>query len=299
MARTDLSVANGWIPEEHSSVVIRTSLANSFIESQARKEPMGSDLKSVPRFLGDEPVVVAEGATYPDAAPTLDEVVLQARKWGKILHVSEEDLNDSFVDVVTAYKSDWASLWARKFDNACLGVTAAADGTDAKPYTSVYRAVSQYNSASNRIQTAGALTFEDINDALAMVETGGYYDATQTFIAVSPKLLGALRNLKDAAGARMSIDPLSGSVTSLLGVPVYVTQGAEAVAAASSSPSGNPLLIVGNKSLLIDGVRSGIESLVSKEAEFRTDGVLIKVRARRAFAVGREAAFAVVEKTAS
>jgi HK97 family phage major capsid protein len=297
MARTDLSVANGWIPEEYSSTVITTARGNSFVESSARKENMNSEVKAVPRFLGDEPVVVAEGADYPDAAPVLDEVILQARKWGKILHVSEEDLNDSFVDVVTQYKSDWAALWARKFDNACLGVTAAADGTDAKPYTSVYREVSQYNSASNRIQTAGELTFEDLNNALALVETSGYYDSSKAFMAVSPKLLGDLRNLKDAAGARMSIDPLSGQVTSLLGVPVFVTQGANAVAAATSAPAGNPLIIVGNRDLLINGVRSGIESLVSKDAEFRSDGVLIKVRARRGFAVGRPQAFAVIEKT--
>lgn len=297
MSRTDLSEANGWIPEEKSSDAILAAEANSFVESQARRENMASRTKGVPRFLGDDPVVVAEGATIPDAAPTLDEVVLTAHKWAKILHISEEDMNDSLVDVLTTYKRDWAANWARKFDHACLGVTAAAAGTDAAPYESVYRAVSQYNSASNRIQTAGDMTFEDVNAALALVETGRDYDQANTFFVASPALLGTLRNLKDLDDARVTLDPMSGTPTGLFGYPLTVSAGAVSAAAASSSPTGNPLLIVGNKRLLINGVRSGIESVVSDEPEFRTDGVLLKVRARRGFAVGRASAFAVIEVT--
>lgn len=296
MARFDLNEENGWIPEEKSSDVILSALANSAVESLARREPMNSRTKGVPRFLGDEPVVVAEGAQIPEATPEADEVVLVAHKWAKILHISEEDLGDSLVDVLSAYKRDWASLWARKFDNAALGVTAAAAGTDAAPYNSVYREVSQ--AATNLIQTAGDVTFEDINNALALVETGQFYDPSNTVFIASPKLLGNMRNLKDEAGDRVVAEPLNGSPGSLMGYPLMLSHGAETSAAATSAPNGNPLLVVGNKRLLINGVRSGIESIVSREAEFRTDGVLLKVRARRAFAVGRTEAFAVIEKTA-
>lgn len=297
MARFDLNEANGWIPEETGSTVITAAEATSFIESQARKEQMASRTKSVPRFLGDDPVVVAEGAVIPEANPTADEVVLTAHKWAKILHISEEDMNDSLVDVLTEYKRSWASNWAKKFDNACLGVTAAGAGTDAAPYNSVYREVTQ-NAAGNRIATGAgaAVTFEQLNDALAVVETGTHYDPANTVFVVSPMLLGNLRNLKDTAGDRVTLDPVNGTVTGLFGYPVVVSQGARTSAAATSAPTGNPLVIVGPRNLLINGVRSGIESQVSLDPEFRTDGVLLKVRARRAFAVGRPDAFAVIEK---
>ena len=73
--------------------------------------------------------------------------MLTARKYAKIFHISEEDVNDTLVDVLNTYKVEWASRWARKFDNAALGVTAAADGTDTAPFTSVYKSV--LTSASN------------------------------------------------------------------------------------------------------------------------------------------------------
>jgi hypothetical protein len=38
--------------------------------------------------------------------------------------------------------------------------------------------------------------------------------------------------------------------------------------------------------------------MVSKDAKFDTDGVLLKVRARRAFEVARAEGFAILEKTA-
>jgi hypothetical protein len=51
--------------------------------------------------------------------------------------------------------------------------------------------------------------------------------------------------------------------------------------------------------MLINGVRGGVESVVSRDAEFSKDGVLLKTRIRRGFAVADAGAFAIVEKTAS
>lgn len=42
MARTELTVANGYIVEEHSSNVVQAAIQNSAIESQARREPMAT-----------------------------------------------------------------------------------------------------------------------------------------------------------------------------------------------------------------------------------------------------------------
>jgi len=297
ITRTDLTEANGYILEEQGSQVIQDLLANSAVESYARRENMASRTKSVPRFVADAPVVVAEGDEIPAASTTLDEVVLTAKKYAKLFHISEEDVNDSLVDVLTTYKREWASRWARKFDNACLGVTAVGDGDDGQPFNSLYYSVAQYNSGSNKIATAGALEFADISNALGLVENSAKFDAANTVFMAHPKMLAHIRNLVDGTGKLVLPNPMDKTPGSLFGYPLVVSYGAATSAAATDTPAGNPLLIVGNRQMLINGVRGGVESVVSRDAEFARDGVVLKTRIRRGFAVADASAFAIVEKT--
>jgi len=295
MARTDFTEANGYILEEQGSTVIQDLVANSAVERFARREAMASRTKSVPRFVADAPAVVAEGSPIGEATATLDEIVLTAKKYAQIMHVSEEDLNDNLVDVLTTAKREWASRFARKFDNACLGVNVAADGTDTAPYTSLYAAI---NWNTNRIQTGGALSYEDINNALGIVEDSSKFDAANTVWMAHPKMLKEIRGMIKGNNDLVLPDPLAGTPGSLFGFPLVISYGAATSAAASASPAGNPLLIVGNRQMLINGVRGGVESVVSRDAEFTKDGVLLKTRIRRGFAVADADAFAIVEKTA-
>jgi HK97 family phage major capsid protein len=299
ISRTDFTEANGYILEEQGSVVIQDLIANSAVERFARRENMASRTKSVPRFVADAPVVVAEGDEIPAASTTLDEIVLTARKYAKLFHVSEEDINDNLVDVLTTYKREWASRWARKFDNACLGVHAAADGDDGQPFTSLYRAVSPGSAGANLIQTGGALSYEDINNALGIAEDSSKFDAANTVWMAHPKMLKEIRGMIKGNNDLVLPDPLAGTPGSLFGYPLVVSYGAATSAAATDTPSGNPLLIVGNRQMLINGVRGGVESVVSRDAEFARDGVVLKTRIRRGFAVADADAFAIVEKTAS
>lgn len=298
ISRTDLTEANGYILEEQGSQVIQDLIANSGVERFARRELMASRTKSVPRFVADAPEVVAEGDEIPAATTTLDEVVLTAKKYAKLFHISEEDVNDSLVDVLTTYKREWASRWARKFDNACLGVHVAADGTDTAPYTSLYRAVSPGAAGTNLIQTGGALSYEDINNALGIAEDSSKFDAANTVWMAHPKMLKEIRGMVKGNNDLVLPDPLAGTPGSLFGYPLVVSYGAATSAAASANPSGNPLLIVGNRNMLINGIRGGVESVVSRDAEFARDGVVLKTRVRRGFAVADADAFAIVEKTA-
>jgi len=299
--RTDLTEGNGYIPEEVGSVAIQATLANSVVESFARRENMASRTKGVPRFVSDAPVIVAEGVDIPNSDTTLDEIVLTARKYAQIFNISEEDLNDSLVDTLNTYKREWASQWARKFDNACLGVTAAADGDDGQPFTSVYRAVATDPGAvvSQIIQTAGDLEFSDISNALGFAESSKYFDAANTVFIAHPKMLSHIRNMETTGGNLVLPDPLGARPGSLFGYPLVISYGAATSAAATAAPTGNPLLIVGNRNMMINGVRSSIESAVSRDADFSKDGVLLKTRVRRGFAVAAPSAFAIVEKTAS
>lgn len=296
---TDLTEANGYIPEEIGSVAIQATLANSVVESFARRENMASRTKGVPRFVSDAPSIIAEGGTITQSDTTLDEVLLTARKYAQIFNISEEDLNDSLVDTLNTYKREWASQWARKFDNACLGVTAVGDGDDGQPFNSVYYAVSQYSSGANIISTAGDLEFADISNALGKAESSKYFDAANTVVIVHPKMLNEIRQMETTGGNLVLPDPLGARPGSLFGYPMVVSYGAATAAAATAAPTGDSLLIVGNRNMMINGVRGGIESAISRDADFSKDGVLLKTRVRRGFAVAAAEAFAIVRKTAA
>lgn len=297
ISRTDLTEANGYILEEQGSTVIQDLIANSAVERYARREAMASRTKSVPRFVGDAPVVVAEGDEIPASSPTLDEIVLTARKYAQLIHISEEDVNDQLVDTLSVYKREWASKWARKYDNACLGVTAAGDGDDGQPFTSLYRAVSPGAAGTNLIQTGGSMTYAQLNNALGIAEDSSKFDAANTVWMAHPKMLKEIRGMIKGNNDLVLPDPLAGTPGSLFGYPLVISYGAATSAAASASPAGNPLLIVGNRQMLINGVRGGVESVVSRDAEFARDGVVLKTRIRRGFAVADADAFAIVEKT--
>lgn len=295
MAFTDQNHTNKWVPEQTDGQVIQSILRNSAVEAVGRKVNMTTDLMNLPTgtFTGAD--LVAEGATVPVLDPTLSKQQLQTYKWANRFAQSSEDDEDSAVDFFNFSKNRWFSNWAVKFDNSCLGVTAAANGTTI-PFTSVYKAATD---ASGVIATAGALTFEDLNDSFSALETGNYFDAADGVIIAHPALQGSIRNLKDAAGDRVVVDPLGNGNPTIFGYELVFSNGARTHATATDAPTGNPLLIVGAKSQLIVGVRSGPEYMVSSEAQWENDNIELKTRVRRAFVVGNSAAFRVVEITAA
>lgn len=301
MARLDLTEANGWIQEEKDSAVVSEVNRLSAVEQVGRRVTMGTDAKAVARLVGDEPDIIAEGGTYTEAAVTHDDVVLTAKKFGNLYHISEEDVKDSFIDVLNEYKIDFARGFATKFDNACLGVTAASNGTTI-PFTSVYREVSQAaDVATRRVQTAGAVQLEDLSNALGVLEGGRYWDDNDTIVIAHPSLRGSLRVMQDGSSnlVQQYIDPLGKTRENLFGYDLVWSHGARTHATATSTPTGNPLVVFGSRKLLLNGVRSGPESIVSRDAQFETDGVLLKTRARRGFAVAKVEGFSLVEVTAA
>lgn len=293
MAFTDMNHTNKWVPEQTDSDVIQAVLRNSAVEAVGRKVNMTSDLANIPtgEFTGAD--LVAEGATIPQIDPTLDAEILKAYKWANRFAQSVEDSEDSVVDFFNFAKNRWFSNWAVKFDNSALGTTAASNGGTV-PFTSVYKAATD---ASGVIATAGALTFEDINDTFAALETGNYFDPSDGVVIAHPALAGSLRNLKDAAGDRVVVDPLGNERPTIFGRELVYSNGARTSATATDNPTGNPLLIVGAKSQLIVGVRSGPEYMVSDAPQWDNDVLELKTRVRRGFVVGNPAAFRVVEIT--
>lgn len=283
---TELSEANGWIPEPGNNEALLRDAEVSAVEAVARKVTMTSRTVSVPRFVANGIDVVAEHADIPLKQATLDEVVLTAAKFSDRFAISIEDEQDSVVDALNAYKREWLSNYAIALDNACLGVTGTAG-----PFESVYRAVG----SGNRSATGGALTYEDLETVIGDMEgnrKGGLV------IIAHPKFKMSLRNLKDADGIRVVTDPLGSGVPTVFGHEIRFSYGAATSAAFSDQPAGNPLFIVANKSNLILGKRSGPESLTSDQPQWVSDHVELKMRARTAFVLASADSARVIELTA-
>lgn len=303
-----------WIPEEYSGAVITKIRQGSAVEDLARVEPMGTDTKHVPRsggitFAG----AVAKGGSYSEDASTNDEVILTAIKFGTVVRVADEDLKDinSGASIIATKQGDWARTHAIGFDNACLGVTAASNGTTI-PFTSLYKSLTTTNSATsytanaNRVQsaTSTALTFANISDTFALVEQSAYWADGEMVVIAHPYFRSGLRSLLDTAGRPIFLESQSqvaGTPDQLLGVPIRWSLGAKTHATATDAPTGDPLLFVGNRNYLIKGDRSGAEyQLAGADSgpAFLTDEALLKMRIRRGFVVAHEKAWAVLQDIA-
>lgn len=288
MAFTDLTVANGWIPVDYASDVLLKDVQVSVVEQVARIERMTTDQRKVLRFVDDGVDVVAEGAEIPLNDPALDHVILDAHKFANRYAFSSEDVEDQIVDAMAQARKSWLSNFAVKLDNAVLGVTGTGG-----PFESVYRAAT----AGNRTSTAGALTYNHLVEAFGEMELnqkGG-------LVAIAhPSFKMALRSLKDSDG-NFVVDPdsrLGAGVPTIFGHELRFSNGARTSAAATDQPTGNPLLVVANKSNLILGVRSGPEAKVSTEEQWANDNIELKMRARRAFVLAEADAARVIELTA-
>ena len=292
MARVN---ADAWVPEQYDSEVITRVNQNSAVEAVARRIAMTTDIAKVPRMGSVGVEVVAKGTAYTDSNAALDNVTLDAVKFGRTLTIAEEDLQDAVANAVAAAQNEWAVDYARMLDNACLGVTAGTANGTTVPFKSVYASVA----SGQKIATAGAVTYAKLSDTLAIYEGSDYANDADTVVIAHPSFKAAFRGILDDNSRPIFVEGTAGTPSTLFGLNVTFSYGAKTSATATQAPSGNPLLIVGNRQHLLLGVRSGPESLLSYDAEFRTDEPVLKMRARRAFAVARPEAFGVLEVTAA
>lgn len=304
MARTTFE-SNGWIPEENESSVITAIASTSAVEKLARRITMGTDTKLVPRSGSVGVEVVPKGSAYGEDTSTNDEVTLVAKKLGKMIRIAEEDLEDSPIAILETKKAEWASSYARFLDNAALATTAAI-GTGV-PFTSVYRtlatadAATGYVAGANIVKTATTVapTYKNLSDVLAKREASFFYDPSKEVVIADPSWKAVLRTLVDGSGRYIFTEsPRDGDPDKLFGLPITWSQGARTSATATDRPTGNALMIFGNRDFMLLGVRSGPESVVIDGRDglsAQTDETLLKMRARRAFAVAHPNAFAIFE----
>jgi HK97 family phage major capsid protein len=300
---------DNWIPIEWDSEVIMRVLKASAVESQAQHHPMNTSTKRILRQAGYD---VTVGTTYTTDASDLDYVTLTARRFMGRSVLDEDDVADAemIVDTIAQRGADWAVSYATALDNACLGVTATEDGTNA-PFTSVYKKVRSTTSAegytadANYVNHGGAASaaYNDLSEALRLVEVADYWDANRALIVAHPGFRDVLRRTKDNNGTPIFVQGQgqdAGQPDTLFGVEIFWSRGAKTSAAVSPTPAGNPLLVFcGDRGLLKLGIRSGPESRLDlSRAHDNTDDTAVKFRSRRGFGAGHSKGFSVLEKTA-
>jgi len=301
-----------WIPVQTGDVAIQALIQASVTERIGRPEPMASDTKQVPRS-GDFAVAgVGKGSAYGETSGTNDYVELIARKVGGAARIAEEDLMDSPVDLLKTKRVDASRNMALFYDNATLATSAAANGTTIL-YTSVYNAVRTTDAAvgytADDNYLAGAVTYDNLSATLALVEDNKWFDESQLFVAASPAYKASFRGVKDDNNMPIFQQGTAGGDDLLFGYPVQWTRGARVSATNSYQPAGNPLLVIGNRQLLINGqaklspfIATPNPGFALQRANtgigFLTDEAVMKAAFRRGFNVGDSSAFAVFEKTA-
>lgn len=302
-----------WIPDELGSKPVVAFQQTSAVDALGAHEPMASDTKRVPRDGGFTVGTVAKGSAYGESTSTNDYVELIARKIGGVERVAEEDLNDPTVDVLETKRIAAGNAMAKFFDNATLATTAVANGTTV-PFTSLYYALTQndtaagYTANANLLATAGALSYDDLNDTLSLVEGSDFVDESRLAWIAHPAFKGYLRGLKDADNNPIWREGVAGaSPDTVLGYPVRWTRGAKKSATASQAPTGNPLMFIVDAGLLrvgdakLPGLPTGVMGTQLQRAAtgvgFLTDEALMKAAMRKGFAVGHITGTAVIEKS--
>lgn len=312
MARNTMEA---WLRDEQGSNVIKRIEYYSVAESKFRSVPMSGATKTEPRMADMSVAVVAKGSAYGEDTATNDEVLLTAIKFGSALRIAEEDIDDQIANIIEAKKLSWASSFGVLLDNAVFGTSAAANGTTV-PFTSIYKAIVTvdasvgYTANANYTSVIATLTYDSLSDLASKVEGSGYGAPGNIFVA-NPVIKGAIRKIKDSTGAPIfTASPRQGDPDTVFGYPILwsngavvsatasATQGATLVGAGVKGTTGNPLIFFGNPDFALVGKRSGVESVVIDGRDglsALTDETILKVRARRAFALGNVKAWAVLE----
>lgn len=305
-------IIDNWIPIEWDSEVITRVLMDSAIEKYARPHVMKTSTKRILRSGG---LTVSAGTTYTADTNANDYITLTARRFLSQFVVDEDDLADadSVVDTIATKGMDWAISYADTFDNACLAVTGAENGTTV-PFTSLYKALRTTNSATSYTADAnyatwdddnvsfpasggGASLYEKLSATLKKVETGKFWSQADQLVIAAPGWRDALRLATDAQGRPIFIQGTAGTPDTLFDVPIAWSRGCKTSPTNVGSPGGNDLLFFGNRQYLKRGDRSQPESLVDQaRAQDSTDDTAVKFRVRKGFGVGNENAWSALER---
>jgi hypothetical protein len=262
-----------------------------------------------------------------------DAVLLTAGKWGTEVDIAEEDIMDSLADIINSKSNAIGTALAKVYDNAAIGVNAAPGATNAQT-TSIYYGLTHTNASDGYTANAnytntgsashGAVTYTQLSTALGLVEQGDYFNEEDMICIAHPFFRQQLRGVVDnqlrpifqeSSGGfpgggqgptpdlifRIPVFWSLGAVVTATPLSQYVTPNYGSTSAAGTA--GNRLLVFCNRLYLLAGKRTTNPNNPAGTPEFQivppmysgTDTTILRGRMRRAFSMGIEYAFSILE----
>ena len=223
----------------------------------------GEDIK-VPTQSGfSSATATAEAAAFDVSNPTTSSLTLRAHKFGTLITISRELLEDAGVPIV--------DFIGRQAGNAIGNIVneKLAVGTGTVEPQGIVDASA--NGATGGTGVAGAFTADDLIDLVHSVDS--QYASNRAGFQMRRSTLAALRSLKDGEG-RFIYDPTQGTQALVLGYPVFENPHVPAVGTAAKS------VVFGSMPYYHVRQVGGVEIARSDDAYFVNDLVAFRVSIR-------------------
>ena len=223
----------------------------------------GEDIKVPVQSTFSTGSATAEAAAFAVSNPDTSSLTLRSHKFGTLLTVSRELLEDSGIDIV--------GFLGRQAGNAIGNIVneKLAVGTGAVEPNGIVTASAEGKVGGTAV--GGAFTADDLIDLVHSVDS--QYAANAAGFQMRRSTLAALRSLKDGEG-RFIYDPTQGTQALVLGFPVFENPHVAAVAESAKS------VIFGSMPYYHVRQVGGVEIARSDDAFFTTDLVAFRVAIR-------------------
>jgi len=221
----------------------------------------GEDIKVPTQTAFSAATATAEAAQFAVSNPTTSSLTLKAFKFGTLVTVSRELIEDSGIDLV--------GFIARQAGNALGNIVnqRMAIGAGSTEPRGIFLAA-----GTGKKGTAVAFSADDLIDLVHSVDSE-YASKPQAGFQMSRATLSTLRKLKDGAG-QFIYDPTQGTQALLLGYPVFENPHAQAIG------SGLRPVVFGDMSYYHVRQVGGVEVARSDDAFFTTDLSAFRVSIR-------------------
>jgi HK97 family phage major capsid protein len=233
----------------------------------------GEDIKVPTQTAYSAATATAEAAVFGISNPTTSFLTLRAHKFGTLITVSRELLEDSGIDLV--------SFIGRQAGNAVGNIVneKLAVGTGTLEPQGLFTAA---GSGVRGTATDFAFSADDLIDLVHSVDSA-YASRPTAGFQMRRATLSTLRKLKDGDG-QFIYNPTLGTQALLLGYPVYENPFAPAIGTAAKS------VVFGDMSSFHVRQVGGVEVARSDDAYFANDLVAFRISIRVDGALGQASA---------
>jgi HK97 family phage major capsid protein len=223
----------------------------------------GEDIKVPTQTAFSAATATAEAAAFGVSNPTTSFLTLRAHKFGTLLTVSRELLEDSGINLV--------DFLGRQAGNAIGNIVndKLANGTGTLEPRGLFVAA---GSGVRGTATTFEFSTDDLIDLVHSVDSA-YASRPNAGFQMRRASLATLRKLKDGEG-RFIYDPTQGTQALLLGYPIYENPFAPAIGTAAKP------VVFGDMSSYHVRQVGGVEIARSDDAFFTTDLVAFRVSIR-------------------